>query len=102
MSPSEVGYRALHVIVVRDGRLIEIQLRTLVEHEWAVAVERTGRRLGFLLKEGSGPVELKEYFRVASQGMYLDSLGQAPSQEFSDEFRRARLLAAQYLQPARS
>lgn len=90
------------MIVVRDGRLIEIQLRTLIEHEWTAAVDGTGRRLGFLLKEGSGPVELKEHFRLASQGTYLDGLGQAPSQEFSDEFRRARLLAAQYLQPARS
>lgn len=31
--PAPSGYRAVHVIVIRDGRRIEIQLRTRREHE---------------------------------------------------------------------
>lgn len=84
------GYRAVHVLVVRDGRRIEIQLRTPREHEWALAVERTGTRLGIGLKEGQGPADLREYFRLASHGLYLESLGQRPEPEFSTEFEAAR------------
>jgi len=72
--PAESGYRAVHVIVVRDGRRIEIQLRMPREHEWAVAVERTGIRLGIGLKEGEGPDDLKEYFRLAGQGLSSSAL----------------------------
>ena len=70
--PAMSGYRAVHVIVMRDGRMIEIQLRDPKEHEWALAVERTGARSGIGLKEGEGPDDLKEYFRLASLGMYME------------------------------
>jgi putative GTP pyrophosphokinase len=88
--PAPSGYRALHVIVVRDGRRIEIQLRDPREHEWALAVERTGARLGIGLKEGEGPADLKEYFRLASLGMYLDSVDQPPDSTFVAGFDVAR------------
>jgi hypothetical protein len=84
--PTETGYRALHVIVVRDGRRIEIQLRTPREHEWAVAVERTGTRLGYGLKEGEGPSDLLEYFRLASRGLYLESIGADADPRLMSEF----------------
>ena len=32
------GYRALHVVVRREGALIEIQLRTLSQQRWAIGV----------------------------------------------------------------
>jgi putative GTP pyrophosphokinase len=89
-SARSFGYRAVHVIAVRDGRRIEIQLRDPREHEWALAVERTGQRLGIPLKEGLGPDDLKEYFRMASEGMYLDSIGEPPSREFLERFNAAR------------
>jgi putative GTP pyrophosphokinase len=88
--PRDDGYRALHVIVVRDGRRVEIQLRTPREHEWAVAVERTGVRLGIGLKEGEGPADLREYFSLASYGMYLDSMDVTPDQIFTDRFEQVR------------
>jgi hypothetical protein len=56
--------------------MIEIQLRDPQEHEWALAVERTGARLGIGLKEGEGPDDLKEYFRLASLGMYMERMGE--------------------------
>ena len=66
--PAESGYRAVHVIVIRDGQMIEIQLREPAEHEWAVVVERTGARLGFGLKEGEGPEDLKGVFSPSQSG----------------------------------
>lgn len=37
--PRESGYRALHVVVKRDGHLVEIQLRDPIMHAWAETVE---------------------------------------------------------------
>lgn len=88
--PEESGYRALHVIVVRDGRRIEVQLRERQEHDWAVAVERTGKRLGIPLKEGLGPDDLKEYFRMASEGIYLTHIGKPPDEAFEARFVELR------------
>ena len=92
------GYRGVHIIVIRDGRRIEVQLRDPREHEWAVAVERIGARLGIGLKEGEGPPELKEYFRLASMGMYLDSVGREPTSEFVHAFENARQQITRFLQ----
>jgi putative GTP pyrophosphokinase len=94
--PAESGYRAVHVMVVRDGRMIEIQLRDPREHEWAVAVERTGVRLGIRLKEGEGPDDLREYFRLASDGIYMDAMGIDPDPAFSEAFDAARKRAIPY------
>jgi GTP pyrophosphokinase len=88
--PAPSGYRAVHVIVIRDGRRIEIQVRTPPEHEWAVAVERMGVRLGIPLKEGIGPEEVKTFFRLASHGMYLASVQRRPDSDFLVEFEEAR------------
>jgi hypothetical protein len=80
-----------------DGRRIEIPLRDPREQEWAVAVERTGARLGIGLKEGEGPDDLKEYFRLASLGMYRDSFGLELDPRFQAEFAAARERARKYL-----
>jgi ppGpp synthetase/RelA/SpoT-type nucleotidyltranferase len=60
------GYRGLHVVVERRGRLVEIQLRTGEQHYWAEVVERTSSATGFALKDGEGPADLLEYLRLAS------------------------------------
>ena len=93
---AESGYRAVHVIVIRDGRMIEVQLRDPREHEWALAVERTGARLGFGLKEGEGPGDLKEYFQLASMGMYMEAMAQQPDPAFDEAFNAARARAIPY------
>jgi ppGpp synthetase/RelA/SpoT-type nucleotidyltranferase len=85
-SPAPSGYRAIHIIVERDGRLVEIQLRTPRQHEWAEAVERTGLRLRIPLKEGVGPADLLEYFRLAAHGLALEELGETVDEAFQAEF----------------
>lgn len=95
-SPAPSGYRGIHIIVIRDGRRIEVQLRDPREHEWAVAVERTGARLNLPLKEGGGPADLKEYFRLASLGMYRDSLHIPHDPGFAEQFAAAQKLVRPY------
>lgn len=75
------GYRGLHIIVQRRERFVEIQLRTPGQQNWAEIVERTSSRLGFALKDGEGPVELLEYFEVASALIWQVESGAAPNEE---------------------
>lgn len=60
------GYRAVHVIVIREGLQVELQVRSRRQHGWAEAVERASNRTGFNLKDGDGPPEIIQYFRLAS------------------------------------
>lgn len=73
----DTGYRALHVIVRREGMQLEVQLRTMRQHAWAEAVERAANRTGYRLKDGDGPPEIVEYFRVASEGFALLDRGES-------------------------
>jgi putative GTP pyrophosphokinase len=52
-SPSH-GYRALHIIVDVKGRLIEIQLRTSLQHGWAELSEKISDIFDPAIKYGSG------------------------------------------------
>lgn len=64
-NPKPDGYRALHLINRNQGRLIEIQLRTARQDEWANAVEGATRRYPGL-KFGKGPTALRSFFKAAS------------------------------------
>jgi ppGpp synthetase/RelA/SpoT-type nucleotidyltranferase len=64
-SPKDTGYRAVHVVVQRDDRLIEIQLRTFDQHRWAETVERLNASVPGI-KDGRGPDDLVEYLRRAA------------------------------------
>lgn len=96
-SPAESGYRGIHVIVERDDRLIEVQLRTPLQHEWAIAVERVGARTGFELKSGFGPPALLRFFEVASEGMGLEERGETPGEDFKRRYVEARADAAEWI-----
>lgn len=51
------GYRAVHVEIRREGILLEVQVRTTLQHQWAELYERTADRLGRGLRYGE-PVRL--------------------------------------------
>jgi len=36
-TPRSSGYRAVHIVVRRDGALVEVQLRTTNQQRWAIA-----------------------------------------------------------------
>jgi ppGpp synthetase/RelA/SpoT-type nucleotidyltranferase len=83
----DTGYRAVHMIVERDHRLIEIQLRTLRQHSWAEAVERVTARSDHDVKEGRGPEDYLEYFRLSSDAFYELDCRRPVSRTVRDRFR---------------
>lgn len=73
-SPKDDGYRSYHLVysyhsdrnLKYNGMFIEIQVRTRLQHLWAMAVETMDRIDGDSIKAGKGKVENKEFFRLAS------------------------------------
>ena len=64
-NPKPDGYRALHLVNRYRGRLIEVQLRTARQDEWANAVEGATRRFPGL-KFGGGPELLQRFLQSVS------------------------------------
>lgn len=72
----EDGYRSLHLIYKYkgtnkkankyDGLLIELQIRTKLQHIWATAVETMGTFLGQALKSRLGDKEWQDFFALTS------------------------------------
>ena len=60
------GYRALHVVVRAQDRLVEVQLRTELEEQWANTVERLAERLDPEIKYSGGPPAVSEVLVLAS------------------------------------
>ena len=99
--PKPSGYRGVHVIVNYDGRAIEVQLRTQVMHEWAIAVEQLSGRVGEDLKSSAGPRELLDWLEAASEAMALEEGGGVVDQGRLDRLNALRLRAVAWLQEAR-
>lgn len=60
------GYRAVHAIVEADGRVVEIQVRTLLQHVWAEVSEKLADRFGIHVKYGGQAGGIVEDFRRIS------------------------------------
>jgi putative GTP pyrophosphokinase len=58
LKPSH-GYRAVHLVVDLHGFLVEIQVRTSLQHGWASAVESLADRIDPDIKYGGGPEGLQ-------------------------------------------
>jgi ppGpp synthetase/RelA/SpoT-type nucleotidyltranferase len=75
------GYRAVHLEVRREGILMEVQVRTALQHKWAELFERAADRLGRGLRYG-------EHVRVTPPAAtFLDALDALS--EWIDLFERA-------------
>jgi len=91
--PKAEGYRAVHFVVVRDDRAIEVQLRTRGQQQWADAAESADVRLatkGVRLKDGEGPDEVLEYFSAAGELIYHREYGLDITPELRARFAHAR------------
>jgi putative GTP pyrophosphokinase len=88
--PKQDGYRGYHIVEKRDGRFIEVQLRTVGQHEWAQAIEEYEPITGYRLKDGSGPVDLREYLRVASDRIARSEEGNPFAEDEETAFERLR------------
>jgi hypothetical protein len=75
--PKPDGYRAIHMIVVKQQHLVEIQLRTRLQHEWATLVERLEGTLAARLREGEGEVALRDALQDLSTAASFGDLGQS-------------------------
>jgi ppGpp synthetase/RelA/SpoT-type nucleotidyltranferase len=49
------GYRAVHVVVTVEGRLVEIQVRTELQNLWAQLLERLADQWGRQIRYGGSP-----------------------------------------------
>jgi hypothetical protein len=73
-SPKESGYRGVHLVYryesartpAYNGRLIEIQLRSRLQHAWATAVETVGTFLQQSLKASEGSDLWLRFFAATS------------------------------------
>jgi putative GTP pyrophosphokinase len=104
--PRESGYRGVHLIVRHPDasgvpRFVEVQLRTKVQHEWAITVEQWGGRVDSALKSGDGPEELLELLRLASGAMALEERGETVPEELRLAIDQARLAAMPLLRRGR-
>lgn len=95
--PRDSGYRAVHVVVVYDGRYIEVQLRTQLMHEWAVAVERIGGQMGEDLKSGTGPRPVLEWFETISEAMEIEDAGRIVDPDLMARVSRLRSEALPFI-----
>lgn len=60
------GYRAVHVIVRCEGRLIEIQVRTALQQLWAELSEKLADIFGQEVKYGGGTDEIQHVLQKCS------------------------------------
>ena len=102
VTPRSSGYRGVHVIVGypdENGteRAVEVQLRTRVMHEWAIAVERLSGRVNEDLKSGRGPTEVLALLRVVYEAMAIEEVGGVVPEDHLDAITRLRQAAVPYL-----
>jgi ppGpp synthetase/RelA/SpoT-type nucleotidyltranferase len=64
------GYRAMHAIVQLGGRWVEIQVRTELQHLWAVLSEKVADRFGHAIKYGHGDAALAARMAQLSDAAY--------------------------------
>jgi putative GTP pyrophosphokinase len=88
--PKADGYRSIHLIYryrnskvpSYDGLLLELQLRTRLQHAWATAVETMGTFLGQALKSGQGEGQWRSFFAVAGSAIaHLENSPPVPGYE---------------------
>lgn len=93
--PQQSGYRSHHIVVDRDGRLVEIQVRTENQHTWAESVESVGRMIGEELKWGDGPSEILGYYSQLGVLVNLADRGATVPDDILDRVNTAQEVARQ-------
>jgi len=79
LAPKSSGYRSIHMIYryhnnsvpAYNGLLLELQIRTMLQHAWATAVETMGIFLNHALKSSEGPNEWLNFFSLTGSAFAL-------------------------------
>ena len=95
--PRDSGYRGVHLIMLYRGRIVEIQLRTPVMHEWAATVERLTDRFGEDYKGAWHPF-VGPFLAVVSEAMSIEESGGSVGASLVTEVDRQRIIMGRYLQ----
>jgi putative GTP pyrophosphokinase len=86
------GYRAVHVIVSRGGKVIEIQVRTLMQHRWAEVSEKASDVVDPAIKYGSGNKRVVEALLRTSELL-------AAQESKEEQFAKLEAEAARFTSP---
>ncbi|MDF0752719.1 RelA/SpoT domain-containing protein [Marinobacter sp. 71-i] len=75
-NPKDDGYRGYHLIGIfkdKSGgkKSIELQVRTVIQHDWATALEIVDLFTGQALKSNQGEAEWKDFFKLVSDHFSL-------------------------------
>jgi ppGpp synthetase/RelA/SpoT-type nucleotidyltranferase len=81
-TPKPDGYRAKHLVAIKDGVLIEVQLRTTAQHLWAELVERFDRQHRLNLKAGRADEDTRALFASVSDLLRLQEEGSLSDVDF--------------------
>jgi ppGpp synthetase/RelA/SpoT-type nucleotidyltranferase len=69
------GYRAVHLIVREDGKPIEVQIRTSLQHVWAEMSEKLADTIDPSIKYGGGPTTVRHILdKVTTQARLFEEL----------------------------
>lgn len=99
--PKSSGYRGVHVISEYNDRLIEVQLRTRVMHEWAFMVERVTGQMGIDVKSSKGPQAVQDWFQAVSEALALEERGLTVDETLAGRVVTLRAEAEPYLRMGR-
>jgi len=79
--PKEDGYRSIHLVykyksdkekkALYNDLLVEVQIRTKIQHIWATAVETVGFFTGQALKSNEGEKEWTDFFKLVSSAFAI-------------------------------
>jgi putative GTP pyrophosphokinase len=91
--PKDTGYRAVHLVVIRGGMPIEVQLRTTFQQAWASSVEQEEARSGMLLKDGKGDADTQQMYRLIGEALANQDAGLHSPESLIDEIVRLGKIA---------
>ena len=83
----------MHIWTRYRGLRVEVQLRTLLQHRWAMLVESITALAGTDYKSGEGSAEVHSWLRLLSQSYAYDEAGIAASREFKSGLADAGAVA---------